>query len=106
MVPVEPMSTPPGRPVVTVTDITTLVKLAERYRLLVLHWERSGIETFVVQDENTTYCFRTGAVALGSETCQRPSPNQVEDPEDSLSASKARGAGRGRRSNKAKLTKQ
>ena len=105
MVPVEPMTTLPGRPVVTVTDITTLVKLAERYRLLVLHWERSGIETFVVQDENTTYCFRTGAVALDPEIGPHPSLNQTENPEGSAPASKARGAGRGRGSNAANLTK-
>ncbi len=106
MVPVEPMSTPPGRPVVTVTDITTLVKLAERYRLLVLHWERSGIETFVVQDENTTYCFRTGAVALDPEMRQTPSPSHAEDPEGTVSASKAHGTDRGRRSSGGKPTNQ
>jgi hypothetical protein len=28
--------------------------------LLVLHWSRSGVETFVVQDDATTYRYRTG----------------------------------------------
>ena len=55
---VEPISTRPGRPVVDVMEIETLVKLAERYGLLILCWTRSGVETFVVQDESTTYRYR------------------------------------------------
>jgi hypothetical protein len=55
------MSAPPGRPVVDVTEFATLARLAERYGLLVLHWTRSGVETFVVQDEGTTFRYRTGA---------------------------------------------
>lgn len=58
LVAVEPMPTPPTRPVVDVTEFATLAKLAERYGLLVLHWSRSGVETFVVQDEGTTYRYR------------------------------------------------
>jgi len=42
-------------------DFATLAKLAERYQLLVLHWSRSDVETFVVQDQATTYRYRTGA---------------------------------------------
>jgi hypothetical protein len=60
-VPVDPTPAPPGRPVIEVTEFTTLVKLAERYGLLILHWTRSDVETFVVQDEGTTYLYRTGA---------------------------------------------
>jgi len=41
-------------------DFATLAKLAERYQLLVLHWSRSDVETFVVQDQATTYRYRTG----------------------------------------------
>ena len=59
LVPVHPMPAPPGRPVVDVTEFATLARLAERYGLLVLHWSRSGVETFVVQDEGTTYRYRT-----------------------------------------------
>ena len=58
LVAVEPMPTPPTRPVVDVTEFATLAKLAERYGLLVLHWSRSGVDTFVVQDEGTTYRYR------------------------------------------------
>jgi hypothetical protein len=61
LLPVAPMPTPPGRPVVDVTEFKTLVRLAERYDLLVLHWTRSGIDTFVVQDDATTFRYRTGS---------------------------------------------
>lgn len=60
LIAVQPMSTPATRPVVDVAEFTTLVRLADRYGLLILHWTRSGVETFVVQDESTTYRYRTG----------------------------------------------
>lgn len=60
LVRVHPMPMPQGRPVIDVTAFATLAKLAERYGLLVLHWSRSGVETFVVQDENITYRYRPG----------------------------------------------
>lgn len=59
LVPVHPMPTTPGRPVVDVTEFSTLVKLAERYGLLVLHWDRAGVHTFIVHDQGTTYRYRT-----------------------------------------------
>ena len=61
LVPVAPMTTPSGRPVIDVSEFATLVKLAERYGLLVLHWSRSDVDTFVVQDESTTYRYRAAA---------------------------------------------
>ncbi|MBC7375387.1 MAG: signal peptidase I [Frankiales bacterium] len=54
-----PITLTPGRPVVDVTDVEALVRLAERYGLLVLHWQRSGVTTYVVQDEGATYRFRS-----------------------------------------------
>lgn len=60
LVEVEPMPTPVGRPVIDVVDFTTLAKLAQRYELLVLHWSRSDVETFIVQDHATTYRYRSG----------------------------------------------
>ncbi|GAP60591.1 hypothetical protein AHiyo1_41510 [Arthrobacter sp. Hiyo1] len=60
LVRVHPMPAPQSRPVIDVTTFSTLAKLAERYGLLVLHWARSGVETFVVQDENITYRYRPG----------------------------------------------
>jgi hypothetical protein len=53
------MQLPHGRPIIDVTTFPVLAKLAERYGLLILHWARSGGETFVVQDENTTYRYQT-----------------------------------------------
>jgi len=61
LVQVQPLPNPPGRPVVDVVDFATLAKLAERYGLLVMHWSRSDVETFVVHDEGTTYRYRTAA---------------------------------------------
>ena len=60
------MPAPSGRPVIDVTSFATLAKLAKRYGLLVLHWARSDVETFIVQDEGTTYRYRTGKA--GAET--------------------------------------
>lgn len=67
LVRVHPMPAPQGRPVIDVTTFSTLAKLAERYGLLVLHWSRSGVETFVVQDENITYRYRPGAEPAPAE---------------------------------------
>lgn len=61
LVRVDPMPNPPGRPVVNVTDVKTLVRLAERYELLILHWARNNAETFVVFDEGTTYRYHCDA---------------------------------------------
>ncbi|WP_162254927.1 signal peptidase I [Arthrobacter sp. Soil762] len=69
LVRVHPMTAPQGRPVIDVTSFATLAKLAERYGLLVLHWNRSGVETFIVQDESTTYRYRAaGGRAAGAES--------------------------------------
>jgi hypothetical protein len=71
LVQVQPMPTPPGRPVIDVVDfatLTTLTKLAERYELLILTWSRSDVETFVVQDHGTTYRYRTGTGVPHSST--------------------------------------
>lgn len=62
---VHPMPTVPGRPAVEVTTFAALARLAERYGLLVLHWTRSDIDTFIVQDENTLYRYRAGGDASG-----------------------------------------
>ena len=70
LVRVHPMPAPQGRPIIDVTTFPTLAKLAERYGLLVLHWARSGVETFIVQDENITYRYRAGADPAPAE---RPS---------------------------------
>lgn len=73
LVRVHPMPAPQGRPVIDVTAFSTLAKLAERYGLLVLHWSRSGVETFIVQDENITYRYRAGAEHAPAD----PQPQRV-----------------------------
>lgn len=72
LVPVHPMPAAQGRPVIDVASFATLAKLAERYGLLVLHWARSGVETFVVQDENITYRYRAGAESAHAEPQAEP----------------------------------
>lgn len=81
LVAVEPMVTPAGRPLVDVTEFATLAKIAERYGLLVLHWTRSGVGTFVVQDEGTTYRYRASAPAPTRDGA-RPGPTTPSDAED------------------------
>jgi len=61
IVAVRPMPAPQGRQVVDVTTFATLALLAERYGLLVLHWSRNGVDTFIVQDQGATYRYRAGA---------------------------------------------
>ncbi|MGO4247927.1 signal peptidase I [Paenarthrobacter sp. RAF54_2] len=77
LVRVHPITAPQGRPVIDVTTFATLAKLAERYGLLVLHWSRGGVETFVVQDENITYRYRAGGNQSASETVQARSGADV-----------------------------
>jgi signal peptidase I len=62
LVDVEPSSTVAGRPLVDVTRFATLTKVAERYGLLILHWSRSGVDTYLVQDQSATYRYRVGNV--------------------------------------------
>lgn len=61
LLPVLPVALTPGRPVIDVPDVAALARLAERYGLLVLHWSRSGVDTYVVQDEATTFRYRSDA---------------------------------------------
>ncbi|MCU1585618.1 MAG: hypothetical protein JWM49_2174 [Microbacteriaceae bacterium] len=55
---VQPVSLPTDSRVVDVNAFATLAKIAERCGSLVLHWVHSGGETFIVQDENTTYRYQ------------------------------------------------
>jgi signal peptidase I len=59
LVRVHPVQAPEGGSVVDVTDPATLVKLAERYGLLILHWTTDEIATYLVQDDPITYRYRT-----------------------------------------------
>lgn len=58
LVHVEPMASPPGKPVVSVDNFPALVKLAERYGQMILTWSRPDADDFVVRDEGITYRYR------------------------------------------------
>jgi hypothetical protein len=58
LVPVEPMASPPGKPVVLVDNFPALVRLAERYGQMILTWRRPDADDFVVRDEGITYRYR------------------------------------------------
>jgi signal peptidase I len=58
LVQVEPMASPPGKPVVNVDNFPALVKLAERYGQMILTWRRPDADDFVVRDEGITYRYR------------------------------------------------
>jgi hypothetical protein len=77
LVRVHPMPLPSGRPVVDVTEFTTLAKLADRYGLLVLHWARSGVETFIIHDESATYRYRTSTSSRRDHGEASDAPQQV-----------------------------
>lgn len=78
LLPVHPVPSPAGRPVVDVTEFGVLAKLAERYGLLILHWSRAGVDTFVVQDDATTFRFRTGAPESTSAVAGPPVASQPD----------------------------
>jgi signal peptidase I len=67
LVHVEPMASPPGKPVVNVDNFPALVKLAERYGQMILTWQRPDADDFVVRDEGITYRYR---VPLDEPTLQ------------------------------------
>jgi signal peptidase I len=60
LVEVMPMAPPTGRQVVQVTEFRTLVRLAERYSLLITHWSAGDSTMFAVQDDAATYWYGTG----------------------------------------------
>jgi hypothetical protein len=67
LVHVEPMPSPPGKPVVNVDNFPALVKLAEKYGQMILTWRRPDADDFVVRDEGITYRYR---VPLDEPTLQ------------------------------------
>jgi signal peptidase I len=68
---VEPIITPPGRPIVDVAGFNALAKLAGRYGGLVMHWARGHVQTFVVHDDGVTYRYRID-VTPGSASPAEP----------------------------------
>ncbi|BBH66038.1 hypothetical protein ACTI_27230 [Actinoplanes sp. OR16] len=80
LVPVEPMPSPPGKPVVVVDSFPALVKLAEKYGQMILTWTRpDGADDFVVRDDGVTYRYRI--VPAGTpQTPPAPEPAPVRRP--------------------------
>ncbi|WP_127497651.1 signal peptidase I [Actinoplanes solisilvae] len=70
LVEVTPTAPPAARQVVRVTEFRTLVRLAERYSLLITHWRTEDSTMFSVQDESSTYWYATGS---GGDTWPEPS---------------------------------
>ncbi|GIM92591.1 DUF5305 family protein [Paractinoplanes toevensis] len=58
LVQVEPMASPPGKPVVNVDNFPALVRLSEKYGQMILTWRRPDADDFVVRDEGITYRYR------------------------------------------------
>jgi signal peptidase I len=75
---IEPVTSPPGRPVVDVVDFRALAKLAERYGLLVMHWTRSNVETFIVQDDGITYRYRASTSHIPDTPADRQPADAVQ----------------------------
>jgi len=74
IIPVEPMASPPGKPVIVVDTFPALVKIAEKYGQMILTWTRpDGADDFVVRDEGILYRYRIEAATSASE----PAPPQV-----------------------------
>jgi signal peptidase I len=69
LVRVAPVRAPANCPAIDVPDFQTLLKLAERYGLLILHWSRRDVDTFIVQDERATFRYRTGEEAVTQNAC-------------------------------------
>lgn len=63
LLPVLPAALPDDGAIVDVAEFTALVKLAERYGLLVLCWTRGDVTTYVVRDDSATYRYRSGGLA-------------------------------------------
>jgi hypothetical protein len=87
---VEPISSPPGRPIVDVTDFAALSKLARRYGVLVMYWTRSHVRTFVVHDDGVTYRYRVDVsprsaprlapTPSAASPRRRPAPGPLDEP--------------------------
>jgi signal peptidase I len=90
LVHVEPMPSPPGKPVVNVDNFPALVRLAEKYGQMILTWRRPDADDFVVRDEGITYRYRIpldeptlqnveliGRPGAGSHRRKASSPSQV-----------------------------
>jgi signal peptidase I len=58
IVPIAGTSFDPARPPIDVTSIGALAQLAERSERLILHHQRDGVDTYLVDDEGTLYRYQ------------------------------------------------
>ena len=58
IVPIAGTTYDPTRPPIDVTSITALAQLAERSERLILHHQRDGADTYLVDDEGTLYRYQ------------------------------------------------
>ncbi|MCW2833333.1 MAG: signal peptidase [Nocardioides sp.] len=78
LLPVEPMTSPTGRPTVDVTDFAALAKLSERYGLMVMYWTRANVDTFTVHDDGITYRYRTNSSSAPADGSRGPTSTTAE----------------------------
>lgn len=75
---VDPITVPHDLPVIDVADFPTLARVAERGCQLILHWSRSGIDTFMVRDDGNTYRYRIGARHALKPVLDEPAEGEIE----------------------------
>ena len=63
IVPIAGTTFDPARPPIDVTSIQALAQLAERSERLILHHQRDGADTYLVDDEGTLYRYQAQPVA-------------------------------------------
>lgn len=80
LIEVMPPAPPTDRQVVQVTEFRTLVRLAERYSLLITHWSTGDSTMFAVQDDAATYWYGTGSGTWPEQTATVV-PSVAQSPE-------------------------
>jgi signal peptidase I len=75
IVPIAGTTYDPARPPIDVTSINALAQLAERSERLILHEQRNGADTYLVDDEGTLYRYQ----AHPARALQLPALSVVDD---------------------------
>jgi hypothetical protein len=75
IVPIAGTTFDPARPPIDVTSIQALAQLAERSERLILHHQRDGADTYLVDDEGTLYRYQAQPVGVH----QLPALSVVDD---------------------------
>ena len=75
IVPIAGTTYDPARPPIDVTSIHALAQLAERSERLILHHQRDGADTYLVDDEGTLYRYQP----VAAPARQYPALSAVDD---------------------------